>query len=123
MTILAIEVVGFVEIHGIDFSLFDEFHDLDRLRELDVGPVNVFISNFDVLALFVLVASRYLVPRNLDILGIAKSFVGDGAHILLMEVVERKLVAFSSAEKRNRNRHERKADVACPDSSHLPSLG
>ena len=124
-TLLRLEVVGFVEVDWIDFIFPNELLDLDRLGEFDVRFVQILVCDLDVLPFFVFIALGQIFPRNLHILGIAKSFVRHRAHILLMEEVKRKFVPARCAKQRNRNGNECEADVAFPYSSHLasPPLG
>ena len=83
-----------------------------------VGFVQILVGNLDVLIFFVFVTSSDLFPRNLGAVRITKSFVRHPAHILLMEVVKRKLISFRCAEQRDRDRNECKADAAFPNRSH-----
>src|SRR5882672_12398752 len=119
--LLGFEVIGLIEEDRVDLVFHDEFLNCDRLGQLHVGVIDVLIGDLDVLAFLVLVTLRDLLPGNLYAFGITKSFVGHLTHVLLMEVVKRKLVSARSAEDRNRNGNERETDVALPNSSHLAS--
>ena len=118
---LRFEVVRLIKVQRIDFFLVDELHNLDGLGQFSVGFLQIFVGNFNVLTLLILITARDLFPWHLHILGIAKSFVGDRTHVLLMEVVKRKLVSPCRAENRNRNGNECETDAALPNSSHVPS--
>jgi hypothetical protein len=109
------QVVRLFEQHRLDRAGVGEVDDVDRLRRLDVGPLEVLLLDHDVLAVGVLVALDDVVPLD-DLLGAAvKPLIAHRAHVAAIEQVEVDVVARLGGVQTDGDLHQAEADRTFPN--------
>ena len=113
--VLGHEVVRFPEVDRVDLVEIDEVADVDRLRQLDVEPVDVLVLERDVAVLLDLEAADHVLV--VDVLaGVAAHFVvADRRQVALVEEVETELLRLRCADHSHRHAHEPEQDCAGPE--------
>src|SRR5687768_2478054 len=111
------EVRGLEEAR-IDLVFLHEVDDVDDLRRLEGGRLEVLVGHHDELALGVLVSLDDLAPGNRLSVGGADALVLDRREVFFVEHPEAEVVRSDSAAKLDRNAHESEGDRTFPDSRH-----
>src|SRR5205814_2976699 len=106
------EVVGRLVEEVGNLVRVDEARDVHGLRRFDVGALEVFLLEDDVLPVLPFVAFHDLVERHLVARCLVHALVSDGRHVALVEHREAELVAFLGGEQRYGDVNEAKANRA-----------
>src|SRR6266545_4932585 len=102
----------------------DEAFDLDDLGALELDLREIIRAHDHVLLRLELVAFDDFIVRERLAALLALLLVADGPVILLVQLVEaNRLLRIDGVVDANRNRHQRKPDVAFPDGSHRAPRG
>src|SRR5919197_2988498 len=120
------EVVGLAVVDRVDLVERDEVADVDRVRELDVEPVEILVADLDVAALLDLEAADDVVGVDRLAVVAPHLLVGDRRHVLLVQEVEAELLRLGRREHPHADADEAERDGAAPDRAHalgLPEAG
>ena len=116
------EVVRLAVVDRVDLLERDEVADVDRVRQLDVEPVEVLVAELDVAALVDLEAADDVVARDRLAVVAPHLLVGDRGHVLPVEEVEAELLRLGGREHPHADADEAEGDGAAPDRAHALDL-
>src|SRR5690606_33021334 len=111
------EIVGLFEIERRDLACIDEGLDVDGLRRLDVGALEVFLVEDDVFVALVLVALYRVLALDVLAALLVVELVAHGREIAAVENVEIQPLAVFRRVKLDRNMNQAETDRAFPDRS------
>ena len=115
------EVVGAVEVDGVDVLELDEAQDRDRLRAGQRDGLEIGLLDEDVLALGELPALDELVGLDVALVHGAPPLLLDRRAALAMERAERDVLPLGRQGEPNRDVDEAEADRSVPDGPHEKS--
>ena len=112
------EVVGAVEVDGVDLLDRDEAEDVDRLRALERDRLEVGFLDHDELALGELPALDELVGLDIALVERAIALLLDRRSALAVEGAEGRVLALLGDRQPDRDVDEAEVDGSVPDSAH-----
>jgi hypothetical protein len=116
--VLRQQVVSLAEVDRVDLVERDEVADVDRVRELDVEPVEIFVLDRDVPALLDLEPANDLVGRNRFAAVLADLLVADRRQVAAVEEVEAEFLGLGRRVHAHGHADEAERDRPAPDRSH-----
>ena len=111
------EVVRLAEIDRVDLFERDEIADVDRVRELDVEPIEVLVLEWNEPALLDLEPADDLVGVDMLACVLAHLVVADRGQIVLVEEVELQLLGVDRRVHLHGNADQSERDRSAPDRS------